>query len=199
MATRRYSIFDKILSDAMRKGYGPRNSIAAAKWFRNETKKAASGTTANALMKESTRLKSRFEIGKMYFFYYDPKHKKTLPYYDKFPLIFPIGPAEGGFYGINMHYLPLNYRAVLMDALYSIANNFRFDPTTRLKISYDVLNKFGKFKYFRPCIKHYLTDHVQSKFLKIESVEWNIALFLPVEKFQKRSREYVWSQSRKLI
>jgi hypothetical protein len=62
-------------------------------------------------------------IGKMYTFFYDPKHKETLPYYDLFPLIFVVGPAAGGFLGINLHYLPPVLRAKLMDSLYQILNN----------------------------------------------------------------------------
>lgn len=46
---------------------------------------------------EQVNLKNRVGSGQMYMFYYDPKHKKTLPYYDRFPLIIMVGPAEGGF------------------------------------------------------------------------------------------------------
>lgn len=199
MASKNTHIFDAVLANAMRRGYGPKASISAAKWFRNETKKLATGITPKKIMKESSRFVSSFDIGKMYFFYYDPKHKKTLPYYDTFPLIFPIGPAEGGFLGINLHYLPPTYRAALMDALYGVVSNMRFDQTTKLKISYKILKGASKYKYFAPCVKHYLDEHVRSKFLKIESVEWNIALFLPVEQFQKKSKQQVWNQSKKMF
>ena len=32
-------------------------------------------------------------------FVYSPKHRNTLPYYDTFPLVLPIGGAAGGFLG----------------------------------------------------------------------------------------------------
>ena len=39
-------------------------------------------------------------------------------------------------------------------------------------------------------------EHVKSRFIKIESAEWDIALFLPTERFQKSSKQTVWKDSR---
>ncbi len=36
------------------------------------------------------RKKRRIRIGRLYMFLYDPKGKKELPYYDRFPLVFPV-------------------------------------------------------------------------------------------------------------
>lgn len=63
-------------------------------------------------------------VGSMYMFIYDAKWKKTLPYWDIRPLIFPISRSKDRFMGINFHYLPVPYRAMLMDALY----DFAIDP-----------------------------------------------------------------------
>jgi hypothetical protein len=145
------------------------------------------------------RLTVRPMVGSMYMYYYDPKHKKTLPYYDRFPLVFPYRKVEGGFMGLNLHYLPLNYRAKLMDALYDVANNDKFDETTKLKFNYSILSNASKFKYFAPCIKHYLTDQVRSRFLYVYPSEWDVALFLPLERFQGATKQKVWAESKKLI
>ena len=48
-------------------------------------------------------------------FFYDPKFKKTLPYYDTFPLVLPLETYNDGFLGINMHYLPIPLRVNLLD------------------------------------------------------------------------------------
>lgn len=192
----RASIFDKVLADAMRRGYGPKMAQSALQWYKKKTMDLGSSVRPATVMKEENRLKSTFQIGKMYYFYYDPKLKKELPYYDTFPLIFPIGPAPGGFYGINLHYISPFHRAVLMNNLYNITNNTKFDKTTKLVLSYKILNSATKYSYFKPCIKHYLADHVRSKFLLIDSVEWNIALFLPTEQFKKKSKEFVWKESK---
>lgn len=156
-------------------------------------------TSTNMIMRPEDRsqLKNESRIGRMYFFNYDPKTKKTLPYYDRFPLIFMIGPAEKGFYGINLHYLAPTFRARLMDALYDTMTNERYDSTTRLRISYDILQRASKFRYFKPCIKHYLDSKVQGRFLEVKPTQWDIALFLPVEKFQKKNKQFVWRESRK--
>jgi hypothetical protein len=138
-------------------------------------------------------------IGDMYMFYYDPKHKETLPYYDRFPLVFPIKKAEGGFLGLNMHYLPLPLRARLMDALYDLSLNQRYDETTRLRLNYDVLNSAAKFRLFKPCIKHYLMDHMDSRFWYVYPSEWDIALFLPLERFKKANKRKVQNDSRRMI
>jgi hypothetical protein len=97
--------------------------------------------------------------------------------------------------GINMHYLPLNYRAKLMDALYDVANNDKYDETTKLKFNYNVLNGASKYKYFAPCVKHYLTDQVRSRFLYVYPSEWDIALFLPTQRFVGATKGKVWKDS----
>jgi hypothetical protein len=135
----------------------------------------------------------------MYLFNYDAKHKDTLPYFDRFPLVFPFKKVKGGFYGINLHYLPLQYRARLMDALYDVTNNNRYDETTRLRISYDILNQASRFRYFKPCVKHYLTSQLRSRFLYIYPSEWDIALFLPLERFQGASKATVFKDSRQAL
>ena len=115
------------------------------------------------------------------------------------PLIFPFKLIKGGFYGINLHYLPLTLRARLMDGLYDYTNNKRYDESTRMTLSYKLLNASANLKYFKPCIKHYLYDHVQSRFMYIYPSEWDIAIFLPTARFEKRTANYVHGQSRQAI
>lgn len=134
-------------------------------------------------------------IGKMYYFNYDPKLKEKLPYYDMYPLVFPIEFYNDGFLGINLHYLPPMLRAQLMDALYDTINNDKFDKTTKLKISYQILSNASRYKYFRPCIKRYLITHVRSPFVYIAPDEWDITLLLPLGKFAKASVDKVYKDS----
>lgn len=138
-------------------------------------------------------------IGKMYCFFYDAKHKKTLPYWDKFPLIFPIEFYNDGFLGINLHYLPPVTRAKLMDALYRTASNKKFDSSTVLQISYSILKGSARYKAFRPCVKRYLATHVVSKFVFINPKDWDKCLLLPSERFQKKSKQFVWGESLEMI
>ena len=138
-------------------------------------------------------------IGKMYMFVYDPKMKSVLPYYDTFPLIFPIEFYGDSFLGINLHYLPPVARARLMDALYSLINNKKYDKTTLIKASYQILNSAARFKYFRPCIKKYLMSNVGSPFIYIAPDEWDFALMLPTERFQKASKQTVFRDSLAMV
>ena len=98
-----------------------------------------------------------------------------------------------------MHYLPLRLRAKLMDELYGLRRDNRFDENTRLRLSYNVLNGASKYKYFKPCVKHYLTPHVKSRFLEVYAAEWDIALFLPTERFVGAGKGKVQADSRKMI
>jgi len=192
-------LFDEILSKGIRSGQIPARTSTAREWFRDKAKDAGKVSEQNILRGDTDRLKSRSTIGKMYFFMYDAKHKATLPYYDKFPLIFPVDRVQGGFYGINFHYLPLKLRAQLMDALYDVTNNQRYDESTKLKLSYGILKGAEKFSLFKPTFKRYLTSQVRSRFVEVYPSEWDIALFLNSEQFVGASKTKVWADSRKII
>lgn len=202
------AIFDEILLQGIRSGQVPARTAAAREWYREQAK-AITKTNRNRsqgdklireLRADKNRVqRDRFMMGNMYLFAYDPKHKDTLPYYDRFPLVFPINSAKGGFLGINMHYLPPILRAKLMDQLYTVLTNKNFDETTRLKASYNVLNGAAKFKEFKPTIKHYLNEHVRTKPAYINPTEWDIALFLPTQSFVGASAGKVYADSRRII
>lgn len=192
------NLFHTLEIEAFRKGLTLRTK-ESREWFRRKAS-AMGKIDRNSLMKEEpVQLRNRQGVGNMYMFFYDPKHKKTLPYYDSFPLVIVIGPAEGGFLGLNLHYLPLALRAKFLDALMDITNNKRYDETTKFNLSYEMLQKASKMKYFKPCIKHYLKDHVRSRFALVEAPEWEIATFLPTADFQKASATQVYKDSRRKI
>ena len=138
-------------------------------------------------------------IGNMYMFFYDPKHKETLPYYDTFPLVVVVGPTEGGFYGLNLHYLPPILRAKMLDALMDITTNKKYNDSTRFKMSYELLCKNRETEVLPSCLKHYLNEHVKSKFAMVPAPEWEIATFLPTAKFEKATINAVYKDSRQKI
>jgi hypothetical protein len=194
------TVFDEIITKGVRSGQIPARTKAARDWFRETAGKIGRVNEREFMMGDRDRLSQRSPIiGQMYMFYYDPKHKATLPYYDKFPLIFPFKKAEGGFMGLNLHYLPPQLRAKLMDGLYEYANNTRYDESTKLKMNYELLTKVADLKYFSPCVKRYLTSHVRSKFMYIYPSEWDIALMLPTARFEKATKAQVWADSKKKI
>ena len=192
-------IFDEILSKGIRAGKIPAKEHQSRTWYRDTASKFKTVNEKSLMRGDTDRIRSQPTIGHMYMFYYDAKHKETLPYFDRFPMIFPYKKVRGGFMGINLHYLPHILRAKLMDSLYDISSNDKYDETTKLRLSYDILSGAAKYKWFKPCIKHYLTSQVRSRFLYVYPAEWDIALFLPLERFQGATKSKVWADSKKLI
>ena len=135
----------------------------------------------------------RPKYGIMNLFGYDPKHKATLPYYDTFPLIFPLEPAKGGFIGLNFHYLKPGARVAFLRSLADTTNNKKFDRTTRYRINW------RNNLYMRKTAKHYLFSQVRSSFLNITADEMAIAIFLPVARFKKGSQAEVYKDSRNML
>jgi len=195
------AIFDNILIKGTQQGVVPAKTKVAREWYRSAAGKLTGNISPSVFEKrtDEARKVSSMEFGYMYAFKYDPKHKADLPYYDTFPLIFPVKMESDGFLGINFHYLPPILRAKLMDALYSTLTNKNYDDSTKVRISYSILQSASKYRYFRPTLKKYLRSHVRSQFLEIQVQEWDIALFLPTESFRKADTGRVWEESRKKL
>ena len=197
MAEEKEKSFLDTLKSAIKTSSATAKARAAGDWFREKVKQASASAQMRAVT-PAQLLKRQEEgsatLGKMLFYKYDPKFAKKLPYWDMYPLVFPFEKARGGFYGLNLHYIPPRDRAVLMDELKEYATNNKYDATTRLKITYDLLKGFGRAV---PCVKRYLGSHVQSNTVRINADEWEIAIFLPVERFQKQKKSVVWNDSRK--
>ena len=184
------------LKSAIKTSSATAKASAAGDWFREKVKQASASARMRAVT--PTQLLKRQEegsatLGKMLFYKYDPKFAKKLPYWDMYPLVFPFEKAKGGFYGLNLHYIPPRDRAILMDQLKEYATNNKYDATTRLKITYNLLKGFGRAV---PCVKRYLGTNIRSNTVRINADEWEIAIFLPVERFQKQKKSVVWNDSR---
>ncbi len=190
-------LLDK-LKTAIKTSTAGAKARAAGDWFREKVKQAGASArmkavTPNQLLRRQPD--DNILLGKMFFYKYDPKFAKKLPYWDMYPLVFPFEKAPGGFYGLNLHYIPPRDRAVLMDNLNQYASNNKYDQTTRLELSYRLLKRYGRAV---PCVKRYLGDRIVSQTVRIDADEWEIAIFLPVERFQKASKGTVWKDSRRL-
>jgi len=197
MATVEESYLDK-LKDAIKTNQVTARAKAAGDWFRsivNRTKGKFSSETPEKILQRSESMVSTSVLGKMYFYSYDPKWKNDLPWYDTFPLVFPIEKYNNGFLGLNFHYLAPKDRAILMDQLKMYANNKKYDETTKLKFTYNMLKGFTKIKRAKPTVHRYLTSKVKSKYVLVNADEWEVALFLPVERFRKASKKKVWAHS----
>lgn len=177
----------------------PKKRKEAREWYRNAAT-AVTSVDAARMMRRASRERTvnrvgQEQIGQMMMFWYDAKLKDELPYWDRLPLIFPIEIYKDGFLGINLHYLPLEWRARLMNALYSTMTDSKYDKHTRLRVSYSILKGAARFRGFKPCVKRYLSSHVVSPFVTIDPQEWDMALMLPTERFQKKRKQTVWAES----
>ena len=113
--------------------------------------------------------------------------------------MFLVDFQPNGFLGINLHYLPTYYRAQLMNGLYSIASDDKYDDNTRLKISYKLLKSASQLSNFSPCLKRYLWSNVQGQFLNVQPKNWDTALMLPTERFKKATKSRVHNDSVKAL
>ena len=169
--------------------------LQSATWYKNAASLIAQKTSARDLMR-SGKLLQKPSAGRMSMFFYDPKTKQRLPFYDTFPLVLPFELIRGGFVGLNFHYLPYGLRFKLLEQLQQFATNKKFDQSTQLRVTYNAIKKIDLVK---PAIKKYLFAYVRSNFLRVDVNEMAIAVYLPVARFQKASIQKVFADSRRKI
>ena len=158
----------------------------AIEWWLGKAR-TASGWRRRLLSYHPNRARSSTVIGKMYFFEYDPKHKATLPIYDRFPLIFPIERYNNGFLGLNLHYLGVNERVAILGKLMQFASAKNMTDKSKLRLSYELLVRTKNISALSPCVKRYLSGHVRSDFIEIVPSEWEKVIQLPVQVFVTRA------------
>ena len=173
----RSNLFSDLEIAAFRAGITPRTKESIA-WFRQKAAQLGQVTGGTIFRDEQVKMKAslRNPVGNMYMFYYNAKYRNTLPYFDAFPLVVITQMAEGGFFGLNLHYLP---------------------PVMRAKALNGLLGSDGlPAKYYRPTIHRYLTSQVRSKFALIDKPEWEIATFLPAAQWRGAGVGKVYRDSR---
>ena len=149
----------------------------------------------NSIAAERSRQTSLINLGKMYFFKYDPKTKADLPYWDVFPVIIVLEKYNDGFLGLNLHYLPVNYRVAFLKKLMKFAQKGKEDEIKRLRVTYEILTATKRYPEFRPCIKRYLYTHLRSRLLIVEPDEWDTAIMLPLQQFRGARPVTIWKDS----
>ena len=169
------------------------NKQKSASWYRNAVSLIADRSSPSELF-ASGKMLGRPSAGRMSMFFYDPKFKTRLPYYDTFPLVLPLEPMKGGFIGLNFHYLPYGARFKFLQTLQTYASNAKFDQSTKIQASYSSIKNN---KYTKVAIKRYLYSQVRSNFLRINVDEMALAAYLPVAQFQGRTLGGVFAAARK--
>lgn len=169
----------------------------SANWFRNYIPRAYNRMGANQLFQEQKLHRNDVQLGKLYFFQYDALWKDKLNNWDAFPMIFPFSKYRSKdnkeiILGLNVHWLPPKQRMLMFIALLKFRNESRYRKSTRLQLEWQLLKSMSESKYFSQAVHAYRVDHVKSPFVEIPSQSWEMAIFLPVDKFQKGSRQSAW-------
>jgi hypothetical protein len=180
-----------------------KNVTEAIKWFKEQVKHLKKPTAdeiknnkikQQELLKKGTNTTNKFEVGKMYLFHYNPKGRENLEYYDTFPLILLTSIKRDRFTGLNLHYLPVEPRMILLSNLLT-KGVYKDGELERLNIKYENLQGVQQFSFFEPCFKQYLTSNVRSEIKLIPPEDWGFAASLPIEAFKKKTKQYVWKES----
>ena len=185
------------VSDAVSSGTVEKEVKRSAMWFKDkikglkgELRNRFSRTNARTFYKEApnkfvpNRLGRRLYLGDMFCYWYNPKHRMSLPYYDMFPIVMLIGYEKETFLGLNFHYLRPQHRAMLLDRV-----------TAKIGNALPKWSKLAKLPYIEPTVHRYRYDHIMKKIIPIPKNEQELAIFLPLERFRKASKTKVWGIS----
>lgn len=168
-----------------------RGTPESAEWFRRRIRKDPSIRTYDRVT-DGLQTRGRIIPGGMYTYFYDPKYKEKLPYYDNHPLVIILDQAEGGWYGANLHYLPPSLRLELLMDL-GFGKSFK---NVNLQ---QVRRKLENSDLTRPCIRRYLSRQVRGNLYGVPKTEWEIVIQMPFEAFVKESSRSIWRKSRSKI
>lgn len=174
----------------------------AFSWFQSRVKELGDvAKSANRVMNATPgkQFFNTLEVGSLFLFNYDAKHKDTLPYWDRFPLILPFTVKHEHMIGFNLHYLPYAPRFKLMQQLMKVKEDKFLTARTKLQYSYGMLKESSKYEILKPCIKMYLPPHVRSQFMKIHPKDWLTAVMLPVDQFVGKNKSFVWKESMRSV
>lgn len=168
------------------------------RWYQDMIRKVGLGSvSANRVMKSDIgEFVTKVEMGDMYLFLYDPKTAEKLPYYDVAPLVAVFRRVPDGFYGLNFHYLPPMLRMRLLDRMMQYTTDETLSEKTKFTLKWQLLDNASKFPGVHACVKRYLYNHVSSRLLKVYPQDWRKVIMLPIDSFEKASRNVVFTDSR---
>ena len=149
-----------------------------------------------------SRVGTKPEVGKMYTYVYDAKHKKTLPYWDKFPLVIILDVNAQYQLGLNLHYVPPKFRQVFLEKLLAanprLLNQKTIGPRAKFKINWAAVKKYpGADKM----IKLYIRSRVKGSMVEISPTQWANTIYLPTQQFldkegKRFSARKVWADGK---
>ena len=200
----RKNVFDALDEMFLETGFA-RGSQQAMEWYRSLVREMFEMTDLSpeeTVLRDKTRLiqKTGYKrVGGMYLFNYFPKNRSKLKYYDTVPLVWILKFYHDGFLGLNLHYLAPSMRARFFQIVRTRMRGSIENKWSRLELPYSMLKDNRHFRYYRPCIKRYKTNRIGSRILHIWPKDWDLAIHLPIERFKKTNRYFVWMESRQKL
>ncbi|MBT6072472.1 MAG: hypothetical protein HOH07_03390 [Euryarchaeota archaeon] len=173
------------LAQTPKRGSKATKAKRSAAWFKTKVGESAKGMKKRAVLKP----------GRMFTFGYDAKHKKTLPYWDRFPLIVVLDVYKDGFIGLNFHYLSPVERAKFLSKIMKFASEKgdtdSMSDKAHFKLSWDAVRNINGAEKM---IHKYLYGHVKTSLLEAPANEWENVIYLPYQKFVGASAKSVWGK-----
>ena len=138
-------------------------------------------------------------MGNMYLFMYEPKMMDKLPYYDTVPVVVVFRKVPDGFYGLNLHYLPPLFRMRLLDRMMELVDDETLGENSRMMVTWKLLNNAARYPGVNVAVKRYLYNQVGSRLLRVFPKDWRKTIMLPIDNFEKASRNTVFNDARSKI
>jgi len=137
--------------------------------------------------------KNQMRLGYPVTFAYDPKWKKTLPYYDNLPLSIVLAKYGDRFLGINLHYVPWARRIQLAEYLVRRTKNKNRVTYRDIKAAW----KAAKLPLALAslCIRMYLHSHIKSKMKQFDWETYREAAKNIDPRFKKKADQYIYNQT----
>ena len=182
----------------MEKNQAKQNPIttprSALNWLR-ESMRVVSNTKVGKqsdysdFLKDTSKNLKRKLPGQVLLFRYKPSSRTRI--FDRYPLVLVTGIGDGGFYGINLHYIPPKDRFKMILLMNSLMLNPKEKDPQRVRIKImSVLNKKIFTKYSGIVFNKYNVSNINGKLKITTPEEWTQFAFLPMFKGVSPSKLY---------
>lgn len=171
-------------------GSAKRNTEESFDFFRKYVGRSYNKLGTGSMFRDRKTWKSAstFALGKMYFFEYDALHKATLPIWDRYPIVifFHTYKSKAGdqiILGLNFHYLAPALRMAAFRALLRFKTGSGYKKSSKLDFGWNVIKVLAQSKYYEKAVHAYRVDHLKSTLVEIPAQSWEMALFLPLQRW----------------
>lgn len=183
-----------------------RYTRAAIDWFRVRVSKDLNVKAGQLLQsteyKKKTGDEGKLLVGRLYLMKYEAEMAgdSDTGLYDQFPLIFLFNASKTKdghqlLHGLNVHYLTPRERMLLFIELLKLKASKKFNARTKLKLQWNLIKSVVKSELYTRAVHAYRTDRIKSRLVQVAAPDWEIVIFLQLQKWQKPKSDEKVSQS----